>query len=370
MPLLLRQLRVKRFPYLNGCIFSLPDFIFSLKLPRFSNSHGILYLLRSTTYPQPIQPQWICFRSLHTTLYQLSYSYHPPPNKAANILQTNTMVNGSFTFESTHGLISVTDTALKNSAPALLLIHGNSSSSKIFKHIISSSEVTGKYRVVTFDLPGHGASSNSQEPEKSYSMRGYADLAIEILSHLNISSVVVLGWSLGGHIAIEMIPLLPPRMLKGILIIGTPPALGLSQTDRGFTFTDGHMSMAAKKDFTEDDIKNFSRNTAGEPFEQWMEDDVRRCDGKSRYLMWKKFAEGVGVDQRKVVEEWADGLVGVVNGGSEPFVNLDYLDQIKWKRLWNGKCLRLEGQGHAPFWEQPKEFESILLEFLEACEKV
>ena len=276
---------------------------------------------------------------------------------------------GSFTLDSKHGIIAVNDTGLKNSSPVLLLIHGNSSSNKIFKHILASKTLLSTHRIVTFDLPGHGASSNSQIPEESYSMRGYADLAIEILNHMNIDSIIVFGWSLGGHIGIEMIPLLPKGVMKGLMIVGTPPALGLKQTDRGFTFQDGHMSLAGQRDFTEDDIKQFSRSTAGEPFEQWMEDDVRRADGKSRLLMWKKFAEGIGVDQRKVVEEWDEGIVAVVNGAEEPFVNLNYLDEIKWKKLWNGKCLRLEGQGHAPFWEKPDEFEPLLIEFLKDCEK-
>jgi pimeloyl-ACP methyl ester carboxylesterase len=272
-----------------------------------------------------------------------------------------------------HGTIHILDTSLKNDAPTLLLLHGNSSSSKIFKHIFASPTLTSKHRVIAFDYPGHGSSSNAKEPEKSYSMRGYADLAIHILQHLQVTSVVVFGWSLGGHVAIEMIPLLSSpssTQLKGIMIVGTPPANGLAQTDKGFTFTDGHMSMAAKQDFTESDIDAFSHSTAGEPFEKWMEDDVRRCDGDSRYLMWKSFAEGTGVDQKGVVEKEENVLVGIVNGAKEPFVNLDYIDGLKVKKLWKEKSLRLEGLGHAPFWERPKEFEHLLVEFLEDSSKV
>ncbi|KAF2260559.1 alpha/beta-hydrolase [Lojkania enalia] len=288
------------------------------------------------------------------------------------------MTSGSFTLDTPYGIISITDTAVKNSAPALLLIHGNSSSSRIWHHIFSSKALTSKYRLIAFDLPGHGASSNAPDPETSYSMRGYADLAIYILNHLNVESVVVFGWSLGGHVAIEMMPLLPKGMLKGVLLVGTPPALGLQQTDRGFLFKDGHMSLAARKDFTEEEVRQFARSGAGKgAFESWMEDDVRRCDGRARVLMWKRFAEGVGVDQRAIVEgteEFEDlarrVLVGVVNGGSEPFVDLDYLDGISWKRLWKGKCLRLEGLGHAPFWERPAEFEGILLDFLKDASQV
>jgi pimeloyl-ACP methyl ester carboxylesterase len=31
---------------------------------------------------------------------------------------------------------------------------------------------------------------------------------VHILEHLKVESVVVLGWSLGGHVGIEMVPLL------------------------------------------------------------------------------------------------------------------------------------------------------------------
>lgn len=280
--------------------------------------------------------------------------------------------NIASTLDTPHGTINILDTGLRNDVPTLLLLHGNSSSSKIFKHIFSQ-HLTSKRRVIAFDYPGHGSSSDAKDPNTSYSMRGYADLAIHILEHLQVASVVVFGWSLGGHVAIEMIPLLSTPsssiQLKGIMIVGTPPANGLAQTDKGFTFTDGHMSLAAKQNFTPSDINAFSHSTAGGPFEQWMEEDVRRCDGNSRHLMWKSFAEGTGVDQRGVLETEENVLVGVVNGANEPFVNLDYIDGLKIRRLWKEKCLRLEGQGHAPFWEKPEEFEPLLLEFLEDCSK-
>ena len=50
-------------------------------------------------------------------------------------------------------------------------------------------------------------------------------------------------------------------------------------------------------------------------------------------------------------------------------MNLDYLDRLSWGRLWEGKCNRLDGLGHAPFWEKPDQFEPILAKFLEDCEK-
>ncbi|KAJ4371214.1 hypothetical protein N0V83_004430 [Neocucurbitaria cava] len=286
----------------------------------------------------------------------------------------------SFTLETEHGLISVTDTGLKGDGPALLLIHGNSSSSKVFRHIIDSQAITAKWRIIAFDLPGHGASSNAPDPDKSYSMRGYADLAVHILQHLNITSVAVLGWSLGGHVGIEMVPLLastssPHIEMKGLMITGTPPALGKAQMRAGFNLppeaADGDLGLPGKKDWSEEEAQAVAKFSAAagkeDLFEEWMLNDARRTDGRARVMMSTKFAGGDGVDQRKVVEVADDVLLAVVNGGNEPFVNLDYLDGLKCKNLWKGKCMRMEGLQHAPFWEKPTDFESVLLEFMADC---
>ena len=88
-------------------------------------------------------------------------------------------------------------------------------------------------------------------------MAGYADLAVSILQHLGIQTVVVLGWSLGGHVAIELIPLLPRGILKGIMITGTPPALGFDQVNRGFKFEDlqNQKPLAGKSELSEEEVE-------------------------------------------------------------------------------------------------------------------
>jgi pimeloyl-ACP methyl ester carboxylesterase len=289
-----------------------------------------------------------------------------------------------FTLDTPHGLINITDTALKNSKPALLFLHGNSSSSAQFRHFFDSEALKSRWRLITFDLPGHGASTNAPDPQKSYWQRGYAELAVHILQHLNVERVVVFGWSLGGHIGIEMVPLLTETAksahrieLKGLMLVGTPPALGKEQVAQGFKFSDGRLGLAGKKNWTNEDTESFARNSAAagreECFEEWILDDAKRTDGRARIIMGNSFVgteeQGpVGVDQKTVVEE-TDVLVAVVNGAKEQYVNLDYLDGIKWKKLWKGKCMRLEGLKHAPFWEDPKGFETILVDFLEDCEK-
>src|SRR5271169_1803892 len=69
-----------------------------------------------------------------------------------------------------------------------------------------------------------------------------------------------------------------------------------------------------------------------------------------------------GVDQRWVVENLPIPLA-VVNGSEDPFVNLDYLDTLDYANLWEGRRHRLPGLKHAPFWEAPDIFNSVLERF-------
>ena len=55
----------------------------------------------------------------------------------------------------------------------ILLIHGNSSSSRIWQKQLQG-PLGAKYRIIAIDLPGHGASSPPPNPAGDYSGRGYA----------------------------------------------------------------------------------------------------------------------------------------------------------------------------------------------------
>jgi pimeloyl-ACP methyl ester carboxylesterase len=48
----------------------------------------------------------------------------------------------------------------------------------------------------------------------------------------------------------------------------------------------------------------------------------------------------------------------------DPLVNLDYCDSIQCASLCHKHCYRLAGLGHAPFWEDPGEFNPLLERFL------
>jgi len=256
-----------------------------------------------------------------------------------------------------HGRIAVTDSG--GPAAAVLLIHGNSACKEIFGRQFES-RLTQRYRLVAFDLPGHGASADAIDPHRTYTIPGYADVALEILRDLGIDHLAILGWSLGGHIGIEL--LARDVDIAGLAITGTPP-IGHNAADFAAGFRpQQHMDLTGKEMFSEADIQAFARDTAGAPA-PFLEAAVRRTDGRARRLMMEAAMAARGADQRHVVST-SPVPVAVITGADEPFINNDYLLSFPYRNLWDRQVHVIPQTGHAPFWERPQTFNPLFERFL------
>jgi pimeloyl-ACP methyl ester carboxylesterase len=127
----------------------------------------------------------------------------------------------------------------------VLQIHGNSSRRGVFLHQLQG-PLAENHRLIVFDLPGHGQSSNALDPTRSYTLPGLADAAVELLEKLDVNEAVVFGWSLGGHIGIEMVPRFPG--MRGLMITGAPP-VGPNNMAQGFNSSPqtGHVNFHSLK---------------------------------------------------------------------------------------------------------------------------
>lgn len=288
--------------------------------------------------------------------------------------------------ETSHGTISYnTIGTATDDSPTLLFIHGNSFSSQIFKHFFSAKALHSKYRLISFDLPGHGLSSNARAVRRTYTMPGYANATLELLSRLRelegteaAQQYVVVGWSLGGHIAMEMLQYLTSRpdtplsqgtRLSGILLVGAPP-VNNGEVARAFTLgpdpSDWRNGYAARADLSSEEMDAYAHVCADPPYEGWMGEAVARTHQIARRTMFQAFAADEGETRQRDVVEKGTGevVVGVVNGKEEPWVNLEWVRAVKYRNLWRGECIELEGLKHAPFWARPEEFVVLLGEFV------
>ena len=83
--------------------------------------------------------------------------------------------------------------------PTLILIHGNQSSSLFFEFLMRRFE--SKANIYAVDLAGFGYSTYNNPHE---TLKDWADDVALFMDEMHISSAVVLGWSAGGGIAMEL----------------------------------------------------------------------------------------------------------------------------------------------------------------------
>jgi len=96
----------------------------------------------------------------------------------------------------------------------LYLLHGWALNSRVWDHVVNN--LKEHWLVTTVDLPGHG---KSKPPESG-------DYNIDVLTHevsqlINEASVIV-GWSLGGMVALNLACRYPDLVDKLVLVASTP----------------------------------------------------------------------------------------------------------------------------------------------------
>lgn len=98
-------------------------------------------------------------------------------------------------------------------ATPLLLLHGSPGSSSDFDGLLG--ELGAARRAVAPDLPGFG---RSERDVADYSIRAHARYALELLDRLGVERAHVLGYSMGGGVALEMLDLAPERVASVTLV--------------------------------------------------------------------------------------------------------------------------------------------------------
>lgn len=95
----------------------------------------------------------------------------------------------------------------------ILFLHGLGNTRSLWDR---QYELSNKYRLIVPDLPFHGES----ESNKSITVKSFASEIIELLEHLHIESCHVIGLSLGGIVAQEVVHQ-RPDLIQGLILANT-----------------------------------------------------------------------------------------------------------------------------------------------------
>jgi len=105
------------------------------------------------------------------------------------------------------------------SGQPVVFIHGLGSSTRDWE--LQVAEFSKTFKVITFDLRGHG---QSDKPPGPYSMRLFASDTAGLLQALGIESAYIVGLSLGGGVAFQL-AIDAPALVKKLVIVNSAPEL-------------------------------------------------------------------------------------------------------------------------------------------------
>ena len=117
--------------------------------------------------------------------------------------------------------------------PTVLMLHGIGGGHLAFAPQVETLASSG-YRAVAWDMPGYGHSA----PIEPYTFKGLAESCIALIDSLQCGDVTLLGHSMGGMVAQEVVAR-RPELVSKLVLCGTSPSFGKPDGDWQRSFIAG-----------------------------------------------------------------------------------------------------------------------------------
>lgn len=250
--------------------------------------------------------------------------------------------------------------------PALVCIHGNSLSRAEFAPLFEDRKLEN-YRILTYDLPGHGDSDTPINPEETYTLKGYAAHLAEFIKHLGLERYVLFGVSLGGHIAIEAAATGLDPVPEGIVTVGTPPVGNAKDLAEAFLPGPEDPSLLQTEISREEAKKIVDILTEDVEIKKRCLQEILFTDKNARRCLLKGFKNIPFRDEIDFVLH-TDIRLLLAFGERERVVNRKFLEDRGLTANLQGSLRIFSGSAHLPDMTQNSEFLAELAAFLERVE--
>lgn len=238
----------------------------------------------------------------------------------------------------------------------LLFIHGNSHSLNTFSEQMSS-DVLSKYHLLFVDLPGHGESSFLPQ----YSLKDIAEMLNVFVRELELENVIIVGHSLGGHVAINMLKTSSKPL--GLFLFGTPP---LQLPFDPNVFTPNPRIQALVQEHSTDDEINQLMEEMNYHDQQKLNaiSDYKKTDLKFRTSILGDIITNTNEDEINLLKTFP-GEVMFLLASNDGLINNSYIAKECFHLKEEGIHHKEITSGHSPHIEKADEFNSRLSEFCE-----
>ena len=228
----------------------------------------------------------------------------------------------------------------------LLLLHGLFGALSNFKSILD--EFSTHCKVVIPILPIY------EMPILDCTVKGLVKYVRRFVDYRGYNSVILLGNSLGGHIA-QLYALDVPHKVKAMILTGSS---GLFENSLGGSFPKrgDYQYIKAKTEFTFYDPNTANKELVDEVYEI--------CNNRAKAMRVISMA-------RSAMKENLGGVLHKLTmpvlliWGKEDKITPPFVGEEFHKLLPNSELIILDHCGHAPMMEKPGEFNLILEEFLQ-----
>lgn len=244
----------------------------------------------------------------------------------------------------------------------LLLLPGTGGSMDDWDPAVTNG-LAKQYKVIIFDNKGV-ASSNGTTPN---TVQGMANDAIDFIKAMNLGTVNIMGFSMGGFVA-QRIVLTEPAIINKIILADSGPkgAIGLSNLPNiiagtvglsaeesylKFGFTDSQASiLAGKASFTRVHLRTVDRDLALS--------DATSTAQFTAVLAWAQ-PDAAALEELKTIKN----PVLIVHGDKDLPISIENAHHMK-QNLENAVLLEFPDSGHAAFYQNHEAFLTKALAFL------
>jgi pimeloyl-ACP methyl ester carboxylesterase len=267
----------------------------------------------------------------------------------------------SFTVTTADGLTLAAQEWGNPDGPAILFIHGFNQSHLAWARQVGDPDLAAAFRMVTFDLRGHGASDKPADPAAYRDDRIWADDLAAVIDAARLAHPVLVGWSYAGRVIGDYLQSYGDGALAGITYVAAMTKadgalMGPAKSHfRGMMSEDLATQIAATRAFLR---ACFARPPEPADFETMLAFNMV-APPKVRAAVFTRGPHAGDVLARLAVP------VLVTHGAEDQVVRLA-MGEFTAAQVPGARFSVYPGIGHAPFWEDAPRFNRELADFVRA----
>ena len=243
--------------------------------------------------------------------------------------------------------------------PPVVFSHGAMMDHHMFEAQVSV--VAERYRVITWDLRGHGRSRPLGDIGEGLLIRDLVEDLVALLDHLGYEKVSLVGQSLGGHLVQEMVFLYPQRVVALATIGSSCSTMKHSRLDRAAL----RITPPVFKVWPEDSLrKRTAENVAVNPeVQEYAYEAMRQLTKEDFMKVWNAVANLLHHEPGYRIEH----PLLITHGEEDRAGNIKKISP-KWaEREPKSRYVVIPDAGHNANQDNPDFFNRVLLEFLDEC---